>query len=72
MILLREECEESNKKKKKPSKIIKRKKVEDLGKLEKQGTRNLELKRLTKNQKYFENQENLEIQGINENIRKEI
>lgn len=37
------------KKKKKPSKIIKRKKVEDLGKLEKQGTRNLELKRLTKN-----------------------
>lgn len=48
MILLREECEESNKKKK-PEKIIKRKKVEDLGKLEKQGTRNLELKRLTKN-----------------------
>lgn len=49
MILLREECEESNKKKKKPEKIIKRKKVEDLRKLEKQGTRNLELKRLTKN-----------------------
>lgn len=52
MILLREECEESNKKKKKSEKIIKRKKVEDLGKLEKQGTRNsrnLELKRLTKN-----------------------
>lgn len=45
MILLREECEESNKKKKKSEKIIKRKKVEDLGKLEKQGTRNLELKR---------------------------
>lgn len=30
------------KQKKKPEKIIKRKKVEDLGKLEKQGTRNLE------------------------------